>query len=161
MLPPTFDQRLRVLRIIWISQLLAILLFAAVAGALTGTQAVAAGSEHAPLRPVLTAVAAGLALLSVWWRRVLGSRTTAGVRAGSPHDALARAFSQVQMHCVTVWALCEGVGVIGLIISLLGGDVTAGVPFFAAAALLMVVNRPSTWRLEAFTRQVPAAGVSR
>lgn len=161
MLPPSFEQRLRVLRVIWISQLVAILMFAAVAAVVTSAPATPATSDTGTLHTALTAFAAILAVASLWWRKTRGGRAAAGVRGDSPREALEKAFSETQTHCVIVWALCEGVGIVGLVLALLSGDAIEGVPFFAAAALLMVAHRPSRWRLEPFAGHIAAAGVSR
>lgn len=53
--------------------------------------------------------------------------------------------SRVRTGFVLAWALCDGVGVLGLGLALASGDRTLAVPYLLGAAALFVLHRPGAW----------------
>lgn len=53
--------------------------------------------------------------------------------------------SRVRTAFVLAWALCDGIGVLGLGLALASGDRSHAVPYLLGAAALFALHRPTSW----------------
>jgi hypothetical protein len=55
--------------------------------------------------------------------------------------------SRLRSAFLGAWALCDGIGVLGLGLALASGDATLVTPYIVGAAALFVLHRPTAWLL--------------
>lgn len=175
MIRPTFRQALvastlAVLRVIWIALIAAVLIDVAIGVWLTLRVGLVVPSDvMATLTPALYAVAIGVALLSLWWRRSFGPERCVmdaapagippGLNAAPETDAERRAvgaLARFRTHSIVVWALCEAIAVFGLVLSIATGDARHVVSMAAASLVLFGYHVPSRRRVEAIVDAVPS-----
>lgn len=174
MIRPTFRQALiastlAVLRVIWIALMAGALMDVAIGVWLTlRVGRVVPSDVMATLTPALYAIAIGVALLSLWWRRLLGpercvmdappASVPAGPGVAPETDAERRAvgaLARFRTHSIVVWALCEAIAIFGLVLSMTTGDARHVTSLGAASLVLFGYHVPSRRRVEAIVDAVP------
>lgn len=71
------------------------------------------------------------------------------VRSGALDPASAGGRSRIRNAFLVAWALCDGIGVLGLGLALASGDPTYLVPYLTGGAALLALHRPTAWLLDA------------
>ncbi len=125
--------RLFTARLVWGALLNGVVLYGVVLWFLApGTAAAPGGRGSGPLAVVLRlmAVAAGVSAWVIFRRSFPASRGP-----------------QALPRYVMVWALCESVGLYGLVLGLLTRDIPAAAPFLLGSAGLLLVFRPRSEQL--------------
>lgn len=92
----------------------------------------------------LIALVAGVGTFAIresWVRRPQAS--------GALDVASAQGRARVRGAFVTAWALCDAVGVLGLLVALGSNDASRATPFLLGAAALFAIHRPSAWVFDA------------
>ena len=175
MIRPTFRQALvtrvvATLRVIWGALVVSVLIDVALGIWLTlRLGRVFPSDVMATLTPALYAGAIAVALLSLWWRRLLGPERCvleAAPAAGSPGLTAAPeteaerravgALARFQTHSIVVWALCEAIAIFGLVLSIATGDARHVTSLAAASLVLFGYHVPSLRRVEAIVDAVPS-----
>ena len=175
MIRPTFRQALvtrtlTTLRVIWGALVVAVLVDVALGVWLALRLGPVFSSDiAATLTPALYAVAVGIALLTLWWRRLLGpercvldapaATAPAGLNVAPETDAERRAIAALarfQSSSIGAWALCESLAIFGLVLSVGTGDARHVTGLAAASLVLLAYHVPSHRRLEAIVAAVPA-----
>ncbi len=139
-------QRLRTVRVIWLVFMAAVPVYgivAALAALQIGRIMDPAGDRI--MVTALTAVAVVLAATSLWWRRrFLGAEALA--QGNLEPSAILGRFQTAHIVC---WAMDEAVTLMGLVATLVTGDLSFVVAFgIAALALIGLAHRPSAATLE-------------
>lgn len=65
-----------------------------------------------------------------------------GLRAGVLDPMTPQGLARVRATLIVLWALCELIGVFGLVVSLGSGRPTFGWPFAVASVVLLILHRP-------------------
>jgi F0F1-type ATP synthase membrane subunit c/vacuolar-type H+-ATPase subunit K len=85
----------------------------------------------------LVAAVGTFAIRESWVRRPQAS--------GALDVATAEGRSRVRTAFVVSWALCDAVGLFGLLVALGSSDASRATPFLLGAAALFAIHRPSAW----------------
>jgi len=85
----------------------------------------------------LFALAAAVGTFSI--RETLARRH---LRSGALDPATPAGFARLRTALLLMWALCDGIGGIGLAIALLSGTPSQAVPYALGAAALLLLHRP-------------------
>lgn len=142
---------MRVLSIIWGSFLASLGVYAVVLAVVAPARGAIDGGLVALLRPVFWVLAVGGGAASIWWRRRVVAQLAelrvaeaAAIPAGAAGMSATRA-NLLRINCVIVWGLNEAVGIFGVLLGLIAGDLAEFVPFAVAAAALLYLHRPAVW----------------
>jgi hypothetical protein len=172
---PTFRQALvartlALLRVIWGALLAMVLIDVAIGVWLALRLGRLFPSDiAATLIPALYAMAVAVALLTLWWRRLLtADRCVAAAGSAAPPPGLnaapetdserraVGALARFQRASLVVWILCEAIAVFGLVMSLGAGDPRHVTGLGAASFILLLMQAPSPQRVEAIVDAVPS-----
>jgi len=123
---------------IWIAMMASIVVYGALVWFLAPRATLTVEQELEQWILVFLAMTAGLHVLVVFLLRQMIA-------------ALAR--SSYVTFCVIRWAFMEGIGVYGLVLALLGVDLTIALVFFAVALMLLASARPGPSDRVVFVRQ--------
>ena len=127
---------LRTLRVLWMGFLSSVVVLALVAG-LLGTQVDPTMNETA--RYLLAAVALGAAALTFVLRRAL---LIEPMRRGDIDLSKPEGLARFQNAHLVIWALCESVGLIALVLYFLTGDGAWSGALFAVSLVLLWTHGP-------------------
>jgi F0F1-type ATP synthase membrane subunit c/vacuolar-type H+-ATPase subunit K len=127
---------LRTLRVLWTGFLTSVVVLALVAGFL-GSEGDASLPETAPF--LFAAVAVAAAALSFVLRRAL---LIDPMRRGDIDLSKPEGLARFQSGHVVIWALCESVGLLGLVLYFLTGDGAWSGALFAVALALIWIHAP-------------------
>ena len=174
MIRPTFRaalvaRSLTILRVIWGALVVALFIDIAIGVWMARRLGPAFPSDiAATLTPALYALAIGVALVVLWWRRLLEpDRCVTGARTASAPPGLGvapetdsersavAALARFQAHSIYVWALAELIAVVGLVMSVGVGDARHVTGLGAASLVLLAMHAPSQRRVEAIVDAVP------
>src|SRR5262250_1482947 len=146
-IPPN---ELRVLRVMWIAFLVAIGLYAPMPYLLGAEGLDPAAALPAGAQSGLHFAALGAAVSSFAARRWWTNSLLAALGSGAT-PARADVWARLRAGCVVTWALSESVALLGLALAMIARRPLDGLPFAAAAAVLLYLHRPAVWPLEALT----------
>jgi len=141
---------LRLLRVMWIAVLVAVGLSAPVPYLVIAEGFDRAVPPPAGVQSGLRFAALGAAVSSFAARRWWTNSLLAALGSGAT-PARADVWARLRAGCVVTWALSESVALLGLALAMIARRPLDGLPFAAAAAVLLYLHRPAVWPLEALT----------
>jgi len=99
-----------------------------------------------PLAKRIFALAATVGTFAI--RESLARRN---LRSGAIDLATEGGRSRLRTAFLGAWALCDGIGALGLGLALASGDARVVTPYVLGAAVLFVLHRPTAWLLDSAT----------
>lgn len=140
---------LRLLRVMWIAFLVAVGLYAPVPYFVVTEGFDRAAPLPAGVRSGLHFAALGAAVSSFAARRWWTNSLLAALGSEGATPARADVWARLRAGCVITWALSESVALLGFALAMIARRPIDGVPFAAAAAVLLYLHRPAVWPLQA------------
>jgi len=162
-LAPALEARLQVLRVLWFAQLASVGIFTVVCALLAhaGTLGVDDPTLAGSLRRLFVILAFTFVLVASWWRRSFVESPANPVylpvdRGGGRYGVVPSTaiLGRLQVNCIIVWALSEGVAILGLVLGVLSRDLVEFLPFAAVAVALLYIHRPTAWPLERVSQAI-------
>jgi len=134
-MPPSGENPVRILRLIWLAFLIAVPTYAVVLAVLVGQPGAPPMADVNTLRNVFIVLTVG-AIVAVY---VLRARVSLGERDPARINADPQAVSTTYIMC---WAMSETAALFGLILGMLSRSLAEAQPFLLVSAALLLWQRP-------------------